>query len=149
MLMSTLCYYEQVIIVYDDPAEEQLTLSSRGRPVEVGTWYMYIYMYILCTCTCNYMYVRVNVSIVQSEPHIHVHVNHTYEKIAVLIASLMLYTTLRSLSYKFWYNALCTFGVVYSFESHFFILCYGEKIVKTHIRCVRYQRKVGQPSIFP
>ena len=35
MLMSTLYDYAQVITVYDDPAEEQLTLSSRERPVEV------------------------------------------------------------------------------------------------------------------
>ena len=43
MLMSTVLY-AQVITVYDDPVEEQLTLSSRGRPVEV---HRYMYMCIV------------------------------------------------------------------------------------------------------
>ena len=44
MLKSTLCYYAQVIIVYDDAAEEQLTLNSRGRPVEVHVCVHIVYM---------------------------------------------------------------------------------------------------------
>ena len=60
MLMSTLCYYAQVITVYDDPAEEQLTLSSRERPVEVHVHIIYnvmyiVYMYVhVCTCKCQH-----------------------------------------------------------------------------------------------
>ena len=44
MLMSTLCYYTQVITVYDDAAEEQLTLTSRERPVEVHVYVHIVYM---------------------------------------------------------------------------------------------------------
>ena len=58
MLMSTLCYYAQVITVYDDPAEEQLTLSSRERPVEVHVHIIYsvhVYCVHVTTCTCMYM----------------------------------------------------------------------------------------------